>query len=107
MALVVFDTICMLACGFFLYVLLQWQREDKTSIRFGGEKRSRRGIRNAPLNVVSFQRKASGGSYRGSAQARWHGEAPPALAKGSLNCSQCERIAHGRIARAGVTWSRG
>jgi hypothetical protein len=70
MALVVFETICMLACGFYLYVLLQWRREDKAACRFAGDKKSRRGIRKARLNVVSFWREANGGEKRASGRAR-------------------------------------
>jgi hypothetical protein len=106
MALVVFDTICLLACGFYLYVLLQWRREDKAAFRFAGDRKSGRTTRNAPLNVVSFRRDANRGRNRGGAQVRWSGVARPADAEGSPNCSQCERIAHERIARAGVTWRR-
>lgn len=106
MALVVFDTICMLACGFYLYVLLQWRREDQTALRFAGDKKSRRGIRNAPLNVVSFREDANSGENRPGGQARGREGTQPAGAEGSLSCSQCERIAHERIARAGVAWRR-
>ena len=109
MALVVFETICLLACGFFLYVLLQWRREDKgkTAFRLAADEKSKWGIRDAPLNVVIFRRAANRGEKRASGRARWIGEAGPVDAKGSPNCSECERIAHERIARAGVTWRSG
>lgn len=109
MALVGFETICVLACGFFLYVLQQWRREDKrnTAFRFAGDQKSRWRIRKAPLNVVSFRREAHWGSIPKNAQEPWRVGAGPADADGSPGCSQCERIAHEQIARAGVAWRRG
>ncbi len=106
MALVVFETICMLACGFFLYVLLQWRREDKseTAFRLAADAKSKWEIRDVPLNVVSFRRAVSKAEKRASSKARWSGGAGPADVEGNPSCSQCERIAHERIARAGVTW---
>lgn len=91
MALLVFETICVLACGFFLYVLVQWRRDGKgkTAFQLTAPQKSKWGIRNAPLNVVSF--RAAG----------------PADAEDSANGRQCERMAHEQIARAGVAQSRG
>ena len=109
MALVVFETICMLACGFFLYVLQQWRREEKseTAFRLAADAKSKWEIRNVPLNVVSFRRAVSKAEKRASSKARWSGGARPADAEGNPSCSQRERMAHERIARAGVTWRRG
>ncbi len=106
MALAVFETICMLACGFFLYVLQQWRREDKseTAFRLAADAKSKWEIRNVPLNVVSFRRAVSKAEKRASSKARWSGRARPADAEGNPSCSQCERMAHERIARAGITW---
>ena len=76
MALVVFETICVLACGFCLYVLQQWRREGKgkTAFRLAAHEKSRWRIRNGPLNVVSFRREANGGEKRASGRARGVGE---------------------------------
>ncbi len=108
MALVVFETICILACGFFLYVLLQWRREDKgkTAFRLAGDQKRAWRIRNARLNVVSFRRDSHRGSNRRSAQELWHGGARAADAEGNPSCNECERMAHEQIARAGVAWRR-
>jgi len=109
MALVVFETICVLACGFFLYVLQQWRREDmsETAFRLAADAKSKWEIRNVPLNVVSFRRAVSKAERRASSKARWSRGAGPADAEGNPSCSRCERIAHERIARAGVAWRRG
>ena len=63
MSLVALATICVLACGFFLYVLLQWMREDghKTAIR---SEESRRSSQKARLKVLNFQKNSSGEGNR-------------------------------------------
>lgn len=90
MALVVFDTLCILACGFYLYVLLHWRREDQTALRFAADKKSRRGIRKARLNVVSFREDANSGENRPSGQAQGRERTQPANAEGSPNSSANE-----------------
>ena len=66
MSLVVLATICVLACGFFLYVLLQWMREDgrKTVIRSAAVGESRRSSQKARLKVLNFQKNSSGEGNR-------------------------------------------
>jgi hypothetical protein len=63
MSLVVLTTICILACGFFLYVLLQWLRDGKRETAPGSaaDQESWRSRQNAQLKVVSFRKDAGGG----------------------------------------------
>jgi len=70
MALLVFDTICLLACAFFLYVLLQWRREDKAAFHFARGKNSTWRFRNVRPKEVSFRREANQVQKRASSQAR-------------------------------------
>jgi len=86
MALVVLETICVLACGFFLYVLRQWVREGGGRAAQGtaGFVEGRWSGKKAAGKVVSFRTEASSG--------------------GRASLKRCERMAHERIARASARW---
>jgi len=93
MALVVLETICVLACGFFLYVLWQWVQEGRSRATRGRTRVDERrwSVERARAKIVSFRGDASKGENRASAES---------------GCRRCERMAHERIARASAAWER-
>lgn len=101
MILIILVAICLLACGFLLYVLAQWIRDGKRRpaapqsttewIRAKGGKRQ-------PLLITSRRIDKKEGQLplkrsKASSSARQS-------KKPFVVCSRCERMAHDRIARA-------
>jgi len=94
MALVVLETICLLACGFYLYVLLHWVREGKAAHKSATITVRRWSRESVAARAVSFRRVAGWGMR-------------PAQTGSSASCNECERMVRERIARATATGGRG
>ncbi len=106
MALIVLETICVLACGFFLYVLWQWVREGKGTAARGltGAVGRRWSGETAPAKVVSFRRNASWGERRASVDSSRSMRGSRGLSGVRTDFKRRERMAHERIAKASATW---
>jgi hypothetical protein len=106
MALIVLETICVLACGFFLYVLWQWMREGKGTTDRGltGAVARRWSGDTAPAKVVSFRRNASRGDRRPSADLSRSPRGRQGVNGVRTDFKRWERIAHERIAKASAAW---
>src|SRR5215472_3365808 len=97
MAMIIFTALCLMGCGFMVYVLVQWTRDTQPKVASRHED-SRAQDRKQPYIVASHKTSETAWSDR----VRTEGQlVDREQGQGLLNSSlhDSERIAHRRIAR--------
>jgi len=101
MALITLAMICLLACSFFVYVLVQWTRDENPKAAGPQPRTEETGGRSEKRQprLITFrhiEKKKEHLLLRSSGPSSVTRQSKRRL----LVCSRCERIAHEKIARA-------